>query len=258
MKKFILFLIFAIAGIGVAAAQNYQEVVYLKNGSVIRGMIIEQIPNQSVKIQTSDGNIFVYQISEVEKITKEQAMAPTRQRYTNNYVPRERVARAPKERAYRQDAFLPTPCYKGFFDFGYTVGVGSYGEGRIALSTTHGAQIIPHLFVGAGMGFNYFHESGAWNMPLYADFRTNFLKGKITPFLDFRLGYSVGDASGFYMAPTIGCDFGFGKKSGFSVALGYEFQKAEYYYYYYYDYYYSSYYSKENCGGVVIKIGVDF
>ena len=157
-----------------------------------------------------------------------------------------------------KDAFLPTPCYKGFIDFGYTVGVGSYGEGRVALSTTHGAQIIPHLFVGAGVGFNYFPESEVWNMPLYADFRTNFLKGKITPFLDFRLGYSVGDASGFYMAPTIGCDFGFGKKSGFSVALGYEFQKAEYYHYYYGYYYSSYYYSKENCGGVVIKIGVDF
>ena len=68
----------------------------------------------------------------------------------------------------------------------------------------------------------------------------------------------MGDASGFYMAPTIGCDFGFGKKSGFSVALGYEFQKAEYYHYYYGYYYSSYYYSKENCGGVVIKIGVDF
>ena len=122
MKKIILFLIFAIAGIGVAAAQNYQEVVYLKNGSVIRGVIIEQIPNQSVKIQTSDGNIFVYELSQVEKITKEQVMAPVQQRYTNTYVPRERVVREPRASLGPQDAFLPTPCYKGFFDFGYKCG----------------------------------------------------------------------------------------------------------------------------------------
>ncbi|MBO5720562.1 MAG: hypothetical protein J6R61_03420 [Bacteroidales bacterium] len=257
MKKFILFLIFAIAGIGVAAAQNYQEVVYLKNGSVIRGVIIEQIPNQSVKIQTSDGNIFVYQISEVEKITKEQAMAPTRQRYTNNYVPRERVARAPKERAYRQDAFLPTPCYKGFFDFGYTIGVGYRGEGRISMSTTHGVQIIPYLYIGAGLGFKYYHYSGSMGLPLYADIRANFLKGRITPFLDFRAGYSFLDDWGAYVSPTVGCNFGYGRKAGFSVALGYEFQKAEFYHYDYYGGGYS-YTSYENCGGFVIKVGVDF
>lgn len=50
---------------------EYVEVVYLKNGSIIRGMIIEQIPNVSLKIQTRDGNVFVYKMEEVEKITKE-------------------------------------------------------------------------------------------------------------------------------------------------------------------------------------------
>jgi hypothetical protein len=47
------------------------DIVYLKNGSVIKGEIIEQVPNQSIKIQTSDGNIFVYNFSDIEKITKE-------------------------------------------------------------------------------------------------------------------------------------------------------------------------------------------
>lgn len=52
-------------------AQNYTEVVYLKNGSIIRGTIIEQVPNESIKIQTGDKSVFVYQMDEVEKITKE-------------------------------------------------------------------------------------------------------------------------------------------------------------------------------------------
>jgi len=51
---------------------NYQDVVYLKNGSIIRGIIIEQVPNKSIKIETADRNVFVYQIDEIEKITKEQ------------------------------------------------------------------------------------------------------------------------------------------------------------------------------------------
>jgi len=58
-----------------AHAQATVDVVYLKNGSVIRGMIIEQVPNESLKIQTRDGSVFVYAISEVEKITKEEDRA---------------------------------------------------------------------------------------------------------------------------------------------------------------------------------------
>ncbi|MFY0644981.1 MAG: hypothetical protein JXR19_10985 [Bacteroidia bacterium] len=50
---------------------EYQDVVYLKNGSIIRGMIIEQIPNVSIKIQTADANVFVFKMDEIEKITKE-------------------------------------------------------------------------------------------------------------------------------------------------------------------------------------------
>ena len=50
---------------------QYIEVVYLKNGSIIRGIIIEQTPNVQIKIQTKDGSVFVYKMDEVEKITKE-------------------------------------------------------------------------------------------------------------------------------------------------------------------------------------------
>jgi hypothetical protein len=36
-------------------AQNSVNVVHLKNGSMIKGVIIEQIPNESLKLRTYDG-----------------------------------------------------------------------------------------------------------------------------------------------------------------------------------------------------------
>jgi hypothetical protein len=51
--------------------KTYIDVVYLKNGSIIKGQIIEQIPSVSLKIETTGGSIFVYKMDEVEKITKE-------------------------------------------------------------------------------------------------------------------------------------------------------------------------------------------
>ena len=54
--------------------QQMEDVVHLKNGGLIRGTIIEQVPGESMKIQTRDGNIFVYMNDEIAKITKEPVM----------------------------------------------------------------------------------------------------------------------------------------------------------------------------------------
>jgi hypothetical protein len=57
----------------VAAAQtDMQDVLYLKNGSIIRGMIVQFIPDSTVKIQTADGSIFVFPSLEIKKIQKEE------------------------------------------------------------------------------------------------------------------------------------------------------------------------------------------
>ena len=62
---------------------QYEDVVYLKDGSIIRGMVIEQVPNDYLKIK-SGSNVFVYQISDIEKITKELRVVDTVS-YKNTY-----------------------------------------------------------------------------------------------------------------------------------------------------------------------------
>jgi len=75
-NKFIFFgtFLFLIAST-LGAQQQFQDVVYLKNGSIVRGIIIEQFPNISIKIQTKDQNVFVYKIDDILKMTKESAIA---------------------------------------------------------------------------------------------------------------------------------------------------------------------------------------
>ncbi len=53
--------------------ESMRDLVYLKNGSVVKGIIIEQIPNETLKIETGDGSIFVYKMDEIEKIAKEKS-----------------------------------------------------------------------------------------------------------------------------------------------------------------------------------------
>jgi hypothetical protein len=53
-------------------AQQNEDVIYLKNGSIIHGTILEQIHGESVKIKTNDDNLFVFKMSEVLKITSRE------------------------------------------------------------------------------------------------------------------------------------------------------------------------------------------
>lgn len=47
------------------------DVVYLKNGGIRRGIIVEQVPGESLKIKTNDGSVYVFKMDEISKITKE-------------------------------------------------------------------------------------------------------------------------------------------------------------------------------------------
>lgn len=51
--------------------QQLEDVVYLKDGGVVHGTIIEQVPGQSILIQARDGNRFRYPMDRIERITRE-------------------------------------------------------------------------------------------------------------------------------------------------------------------------------------------
>ena len=69
MKKLIILTLTLLCMISYASAQS--DVLYLKNGSKIKGSVLEMDPTNGVKIQTSDGSLFVYSMSEVDRVSKE-------------------------------------------------------------------------------------------------------------------------------------------------------------------------------------------
>ena len=53
-------------------AQELEDVVYLKNGGIVRGTVIfEQLPDKSLKIARFDGRVFRYKMNEIDKMSKE-------------------------------------------------------------------------------------------------------------------------------------------------------------------------------------------
>ena len=70
MKKVLLILALMLGAFTATLAQSTKDVLYLKNGSVIYGQLIEMVPEKQVKIKTTDGSVFVYNTSEVDRIEK--------------------------------------------------------------------------------------------------------------------------------------------------------------------------------------------
>ena len=58
--------------------------------------------------------------------------------------------------------------YKGHVEAGYSVGIGDYDFGRFEVNTTHGYQVNPYIFLGAGTGLHFMssYKTGDMEIPL--------------------------------------------------------------------------------------------
>jgi hypothetical protein len=59
----------------VNAQQQEEDVVYLKDGSILRGTIIEDVIGESLRIRTRDGNVFRIAYDRIDRRTRERAVA---------------------------------------------------------------------------------------------------------------------------------------------------------------------------------------
>ncbi len=238
MKKLVLLLIAVIGFNAYTIAQSYIETVYLRNGSIIKGTIIEQVPNTSLKIKTADGSIFVYNMEEVEKITKDEIRA---------------------SRWERKAARNTLKGYKGFVDMGFIADVSDYDGNRVEVSTSHGYQFNNYIFLGGGIAVDYYTDRDAASFPIFANFRANFVNQKVSPFGDFKFGYTAGDdLSGGYISAALGVRFATGKKSAVNLRLEYVYQEEYLGSYYHSDNYWYDDYDYNPISGFGLKIGFEF
>lgn len=154
--SFLVLMLFPVLLFGQA---KMQDVVYLKDGSILRGEIIEQTSNESLKIEIAGYNILVIQMEEVEKITQE---------------------RPPKARMFKEEGYV------NFTGLDYLPGeLGS----AIRFQMVNGYQIDPNFSMGIGIGYTNYNDPLS-AIPLFLDLKYKLLKANTTPFLYLKPGYS--------------------------------------------------------------------
>lgn len=71
LKKIIYLIIFSLFMISQLIAQSKpSQELHLKNGSIIKGSLVEVIPDSIVKFETSDGSIFIFSFDDIQEIKK--------------------------------------------------------------------------------------------------------------------------------------------------------------------------------------------
>ena len=201
-------------------SQIFEDVVYLKNGSIIRGQVIEQKMGEYIKIKIVGGSIFVYKTEEVDKIEKEE-----KETVFNKYVPRRMRPKIYKEKgviAHLKLGFMP-----GVNTGGWAVlGVNAHG--------LLGYHLNPNWMVGIGMGIDgYFPEALT---PIYLEGRYYLKQSSLSPYARLAAGYAsaipnwqtVSANGGIYLNPGVGVRFGSRSKVHFTFDFGLKLQKAYY------------------------------
>jgi len=161
----------------VIAQTNTRDVVYLKNGSIIKGDILEVVPNESLKIKTSDGSIFVFKMEEVDRTGKEESE-------------KNQTSGPGKDR--------PHPKSSGYL---LMVRLGpnletSDGKSNFSGGIINAFQVNPYISLGIGAeATNYvYHEisnSSVMIYPVFFDARFYDARRTVQPMFSAQVGYGI-------------------------------------------------------------------
>jgi len=201
MKRTLLLstILFFLSLLTAKAQSGMEDVVYLNNGSVLRGIIIEQVPNKSLKVQIAGGSIFHVEIADVERITKESALSV----FSGRTAASDRTEREQKVGDSTSVREPWVPRRKGYFLQGQLLLELAQGGIRVV----NGYKFGRFGYLGVGLGLDLsgpslshaydYHWAGGSPagmgvyLPVYLHYSGDILNRRVTPFYAVELGYAA-------------------------------------------------------------------
>lgn len=182
------------------AQPNEEDVIYFKNGAILRGEIIEHTGEESLKIKTAGRNVVVVMLEEVQEIKKE---------------------RVPAQQYFKES---------GYVNYTGMAVLPGLDATSVRFQMVNGYQFSPKFSAGLGFGFTTYSDPLSL-APFFLDVKYKFLKANTTPFVFLKSGYSfsiladdieVEEHRGGYMLNAgFGLQFDTGKGFGWYFTAGY-------------------------------------
>jgi len=198
------------------SGQTAVQAVYLKNGSIIYGKVLENIPGERVKIEIVGRNQLVFPYTEVDRVELALPQKDTPAAFTSSLV-------------------LGTTA--NFYG-------GTTRSGGFSLITSY--RFPSRVSTGLGTGIDFFDYQ---LLPVYGDVSVSMLSGSFSPMIYGRFGYSFplsepaieyGNETkykgGILAGTGVGLRKDFRNHCSFIFTVGYRYQRlkavSEYLYYF--------------------------
>jgi hypothetical protein len=196
----------------ISAQQDEYDAIYLNNGSILRGKVLESIPGRGVTIEIVGENVLVIPENEIEKVVMREGSVESHD------VP------------FRRSGFeiYPQAHFYG----------GSDQSGGFSVS---GLYTLPfRLSAGIGTGVEWFNGA---KLPLFVLADYKFLKSNLSPFVFGQAGYAFAlenDPNTYYYYGSDQKNYGgillgagagirkdFSPHAAFTFSVGYRYQKSK-------------------------------
>lgn len=156
-----------------SSKHQMQDVIYLKNGSILKGKIKEHVYGEYAKIQVIGGSEFVLKYEEIETISAEKI--------DNKLIPR----------VFRDFKVKQRGIYNAF-NLGFMPGIGGDGWFRLGVSLDYAVGYQINNYVGLGLGISSdFYMDNPGIIPIYLDVRGYALKKSTSPYYRIGIGYGL-------------------------------------------------------------------
>jgi len=143
--------------------------------------------------------------------------------------------------ASSQSQFNKPQGYMGLVEVGGGIGMGDWGANRVSVTMINGYRIIPQFAAGIGVGaqmliYSVFDGNNdqrdiVMSLPVFLHLRSDFIEGKVSPFVALNIGYNVLTSDdikdGLTFEPMVGVSFNLGKKR-MTAGVGFSMSKINY------------------------------
>ncbi len=230
MKTKISILVLMLAFTFNASAQtigDYIDVVYLKDGSIVKGVIVEQVPGKSIKIETNEAKVLDYSIYDIAKFTREvknddKATSTNTKNDKNCTKSKETCASKSSCASANKSCCGMGKILKGDYkqkDKGYFAEIGIGGNtSAYSFRVTNGYKFGRFGYVGVAVGLENVALNTGYRLPelsLNLVYAGDILKRKITPYYQIEAGYGLSlDRYGYNKNLLNNNKFEFGKAFG--------------------------------------------
>lgn len=210
-------LLLLLSSVQASAQQATEQVLYLKNGWVLRGRLLSAPTADPVRLQTADRNEFAFRRAEIDSL-RERPAPPARN-----------LGVAYKARGFGH-----------FTELGALAGrntSSSVNTSAFSFQTVNGYKFNQWLFAGVGVGADLYATQSL--LPLFASVRGDFTRrGTLLPFYFLDAGYGfnitgkdnnlaqpVTYEGGSLWAAGAGLKVLFNNNTGFLISLAYRTQR---------------------------------